>query len=309
VFAYNFGIDDYYYVSGWLQQAVAIGHDAGAEYDLFEGNELSGFWGDVFHGTSGLNTAFRNVATGWEPRKTEVTVPVQLEASNRYDNFIGNVLGTPGVQTAYQTSNGTGAAGAIYDPGAGNVEGSVTVASDSLVASTLMRWGNYDVKTGSVRWCGNTSDPGWSTTCGSTSEVPSSLSAYANAVPSCTSLPACFYDSSAPSWWPAGKPWPAVGPDVSNGNIGQCSSGSYGGSLATANSQCAGGSLASAYAAHANSIPAMDCFLNVMGGPPYGSGAALNFGPRACYATSQLSKSKQSSSAPAAPTGLSAVVT
>lgn len=284
VFAYNFAIDDYLNNPNWLQQAVAIGHDAGAEYNLFEGNSLSGFWGDVFHGTSGLETVFRNRSAGWEPGKTEVAIPVQLESYNRYNNIIGNILGQPSVQTVYQTQLGPGGAASIYDLGAGNTEGSVTVPNDSLVASTLMRWGNYDTVNASVRWV--------------SSEVPSGISPYANSVPSSETLPASFWMPSQPSWWPSGKPWPPIGPDVSSGNMGLCSGGTYSGSAATSSSQCTGGSLSSAYAGHVNSIPAMDCYLSTMGGPPDGSGSALTFNATSCYTSSGTTP------APAPPTAV-----
>lgn len=275
VFAYNYTVNDYDNSTNWLQQANAMGHDAGASYNLFEGNSGTGFWGDVFHGTSGLETMFRNQATGWEPGKTEVTIPVQLESYNREDNVIGNVLGqSSSFNTSYQTQLGPGGGAAIYDLGAGNTEASVTVPNDSSVASTLMRWGNYDTYNGAVRWL--------------SSEVPSGLSVYANAVPASQALPPSFWLSSQPSWWPSGKAWPAIGPDVATGNVGMCSSlSTYSGSRATASSQCPSGTLSTAWASHVNSIPAMDCYLNTMGGPADGSGNSLAFNASTCYTSQQ----------------------
>jgi len=232
---------------------------AGAMYNLFEGNNGSGYWGDVFHGTSGLNTVFRNRAVGWETGKTAVTVPVQLESYNRFDNIIGNVLGQFGYHTTYQTSLGVAASASIYDLGAGNTEGLVTVLSDSLVASTLMRWGNYDVVNAAVRFVN--------------SEVPSGISSYANPVPASQTLPPSFYLSAKPSWWPSGKVWPPIGPDVTGGNIPNL-------------------------AGHAYTIPAQDCYANVMGGPSDGSGTILTFNANTCYAIAR----------PAPPTNLTVVV-
>jgi len=203
VFAYNYSINDTYYVAAWMQQSLAAGHDAGVLYNLFEGNEGSGFWADVFHGTGGANTTLRNRLAGWEAGKTEDTVPVQLYSYNRCENVIGNVLGTPGYHSTYQTSAGTGAAASIYDLGSGNSGGSVTVPSDSKVASTLMRWGNYDTVNASVQW--------------NAPEVPSGLASYANPVPANHNVPASFYLASKPGWW-SGL-WPPIGPDVTGGNI------------------------------------------------------------------------------------------
>jgi len=139
-----------------------------------------------------------------------------------------------------------------------------------------MRWGNYDVVTGAVRWCGNSSSPGWATTCGAASEVPTALSKYANAVPATTSLPASFYLSAKPSWWPSAKAWPPIGPDVTGGNI-------------------------AGVGGHAYTIPAQDCYLNVMGGAINGTGGVLTFKAGRCYST-------VSGTSPMAPTGLQAIV-
>jgi hypothetical protein len=286
VFVYNFGVNDYYYVADYIQQMIFMGHDAGAEYNLFEGNEGTGFDGDVFHGTSGLNTVFRTRASGWEPGKTNGTATVELMAYTRDDNFIGNVLGQPGYDTAYQTQLGAGTGATIYDLGAGDSEGSVVVPNDSLVASTLMRWGNYDTFKNSTQW--------------NNAEVPSTTTSYANSVPTTETLPASFWLSSTPSWWPSGKPWPPIGPDVASGNMGLCSGGSFAGMGATSSSQCgSGGTLASAYAGHVNTIPAMDCYLSTMSGPPDGSGSALSFNASQCY-----SPSGTTTTGPASPTTL-----
>src|SRR5581483_6473395 len=77
------------------------------------------------------------------------------------------------------------------------------VKYDTRVGATVLRWGNYDVFSNAVRW--------------NSSEVPSGISPYANAVPASTTLPASFYLPGRPSWWgtPWGTPaWPAIGPDV-----------------------------------------------------------------------------------------------
>ena len=157
-----------------------------------------------------------------------------------------------------------------------------------------MRWGNYDVVNAATQWNSNEASPG---------AVP-----YVNANLTLSyfsslshSLPASLYYSSTPSWWPSGKAWPAIGPDVSSGNLGICT-GTYGKSQATSSNQCTGGTLASAWASHANSIPAQDCYLNTMSGPPDGSGSVLNFDARLCSASSGTGTS------PASPTGLTVTV-
>ena len=68
---------------------------------------------------------------------------------------------------------------------------------DTLVASTMLRWGNYDYATRQVHW--------------TVSEIPPG-----NAVPANQVLPASFYLSLKPNWWGT-MPWPAIGPDVTGG--------------------------------------------------------------------------------------------
>ena len=298
VYAYNFSINNFINLPTFLSMQVSE-HDAGVLYNLFEGNIGAFFYGDIFHGTGGANTFFRNRWNGHECTGGVCTMggdfAIRLDSYNRAQNAIGNVLGTTGIHKSYENGSNP----PIYWTGHGGTEGAVTVSSDPLVASTLLRWGNYDTVTGDVRWCGNSSDPGWSTACAGTSEVPTGLSQYANVVPSSTTLPPSFYYRSTPSWWPSGKTWPPIGPDVSSGNLGLCNGGTYPYNMATSSSFCTGGTFtASDAGGHANSNPAMDCYLNAMGGPPDGTGPALNFNASSCY----------SHSAVAAPKDLAAIV-
>ena len=178
VYAYNFSINNFINLPTFLSMQVSE-HDAGVLYNLLEGNIGAFFYGDIFHGTGGANTFFRNRWNGHECTGGICTsggdFPIRLDSYNRAENAIGNVLGTTGIHKSYEN----GVNPPIYFLGHGGTEGSVTVASDALVSSTLLRWGNYDTVTGGVRWCGNSSDPGWSTTCAGKSEVPTGLSQYA----------------------------------------------------------------------------------------------------------------------------------
>ncbi len=115
------------------------------------------------------------------------------------------------------------------------------MVSDSITASTLMRWGNYDTVNKAARWV--------------SSEVPSGLSLYANAVPSGQSLPPSLYQSAKPSWWGT-MPWPAAGPDVTGG---------------------------SDPTGHVYANPAQACYTTTMGGTAAGTGSALSFNANNCY--------------------------
>ena len=263
VYAYNFAVNDLYLASSNYLMAQIWFHAAGVDMNLMEGDIGPAFFSDVIHGTHNMNTAFRGFWSGSTPGKTSQLNSQITRPLGRFENLIGNVFGSPN-QSIYQlTSTASQPPWPIYELGC--CDG--PVASDSFVASTLMRWGNYDNVTGTVRF--------------QSSEVPTTGN-WTNAVPGSTSLPNSFYKSSVPSWW-GSVPWPAVGPDVTGGNILRCTSGTYSSSYVISSSQCAGGSSSSAVGGHANAIPAMVCYLNVMGGPPDGSGSVLSFNENNCY--------------------------
>lgn len=260
VYAYNYTIDDYYPVSSnWMMDGYQP-HGAGENMTLFEGNTVDGVRSDAIHGTRDFLTLFRNRILGWQSGSSNNTKVVGLESFSRYFNVIGNVLGNPGSHTQYAdlAPGGSNPNQSIYVLGWGGNDGtSANIPNDPLVAATLMRWGNYDVATSSVHW--------------DTSEVPSSISQFASAVPTSQSLPDSFFLSGKPGWWstPWGSPpWPAIGPDVTGG-------------------PGPGG--------HAYAIPAQLCYDNTS----KGANGVLNFSAKSCYSAG--------SAAPTAPVNLGAV--
>jgi hypothetical protein len=242
-------------------------------FSLSEGNIGAGHYGDSFHGTHALNTFFRNRMDGREENAgsatTSSTVAVRLNPGARYYNIIGNVLGTPGYHSVYKAAyNASNVSNAVIDCGSYPEAGS----ADPNSCPTSMFWGNWDSVNNGVRW--------------NSSEVPSGIESYANPVPSSNTLPASFYLSSRPSWWPSNKAWPAIGPGVSGGNVGQCNGGTYDSNEATSSTQCGGGSLTAVAGGMVNSIPAMDCYLNTMGGNSAGTSGPLRFDAGKCYSSS-----------------------
>ena len=195
VWAYNFAINDYYFVAPSFMQASNYSHESGNSMVLHESNQAVGIKGDIIHGTSNLFTFFRNYSIGWETGKTSETMAVGLFSYNRYWNFVGNVLGQPGYHTTYQGTNRSQTIWALGVPGN-------TVPADPVVATTTMRWGNYDTVSGATRWVA--------------SEVPSGISKYPNPVPATQILPNSFYLTAKPAWY-ASNAWPSIGPDVTGG--------------------------------------------------------------------------------------------
>ena len=290
-------------------------HSNGTDLLLIEGNVGTNYYADKDHGTHNLNTLFRNFFYGWESCGISQTMgssgpcgnstPTQVkdfqtqaidlaQMQGRYHNILANVLGAPGYHTAYSYTNPTVNNLAIYALGSGWGAGSPT---NNLDATTSMLWGNYNVVSGTL----------WNT-----GEVPSGISVYPNAVPTgnCTSIstcPASFYLAAQPSWWPNTIPFPAIGPEVAGGNVGQIAgtlnvSGSYNGMPALVGTTWNGSMTNTAWAGHVNAIPAMSCYFNHMAGSnPSGIHTApLPFDASVCYASAPPP--------PGPPTGLSIIV-
>jgi len=272
--------------------------DHAGDYDnLSEGNVANQFSCDDIHGTCDMETLFRNFFMGWDSIPsapvTTYTNAVENWAYARYTNIAANVLGTPGYHAGYSAQKTNNY---VYWVGGGGSNGNGTIPNDSLTKSTSIFWGNYDSYTAAIRWCGNSSDTGWSSTCSSTSEIPTGASTYPSLVPTegdtgagQAALPTSLVYTSRPSWWAASIPFPAIGPDVSSGNVLQCggtlnTSGHYNGvpALATS-SQCPTGG--TGWAGHVNAIPAMACALQTLSMPPDGTGSAVAFDASSCYSS------------------------
>ncbi|MGH9533777.1 MAG: hypothetical protein ACRD2E_02845 [Terriglobales bacterium] len=273
VFAYNYAIDDYYGTAGWMMPAFEP-HSAGIALELFEGNVGAGFSADDIHGTGYLWTLFRNRFYGFDPpvpSRTNDTIALEIDSFHRFMNVVGNVLGYPGETTTYEIVAPAGTNQDIqmevYNIGWSNWAG--WNVDDPLTASTLFRWGNYDVVNNAAQW--------------NPLEVPSSLLGLLGQllsvnVPTSDSLPPSFYLSAKPAWWitPWGTPpWPAIGPDVTGGS-------------ASANG-------------HAYAIPAQLCYENTQNDQNYPqdqSGLYVKlFSAATCYGQP-----------PVAPSGLTATV-
>jgi hypothetical protein len=268
VAAYNYAFDDYYcpngVCSGWFQAAM-YHHESGSSEILWEGNNVPGLNGDGIHGPGVFTTVFRNRIDGKDPlnsdNKTAQTVPITLSARYRFFNIIGNVLGTSGYHSTYQDNatvtgvqSGSNCDKSIYRFGwaancSNTSEDVGLILGDPTVDDVLMRWGNYDTVTNGIKW--------------NALEVPTGLAKYSNAVPASQTLPASFYLTEQPGWWttPWGTPpWPAVGPDVTGGNIANV-----------------GG--------HAYKIPAQLCYEHLSADPAFAAGTVRTFDASSCYSS------------------------
>ncbi|HSZ63755.1 MAG TPA: hypothetical protein VK828_18290 [Terriglobales bacterium] len=229
VLAYNYSKN----VSTNYVQSTGYQHDnsnSGVAFILNEGNQFNVIIDDNTWGTGDLNTFFRNWSSCSEEPYSYDSVTgngIAIDAFHRFDNAVANVLSGGNQCTAY---SGTGSG----DWFRVNKQG-----TDTLTATSLMRWANYDGANAAVR-------------CQS-SEVPTSLSGnaapYENSLPSTPevcggseTLPASFFMDSITahpsggtglSWWKVctawttfptscsastTEPFPPTGPDVTGGN-------------------------------------------------------------------------------------------
>ena len=206
IFAYNYSIDNPVpdLTSSWA--AFWPSHSAGSMYVLMEGNVGMGTVADLSHGTSCCFTYFRNAFNGFEKNQgstpSQFTVPIVMGGwGTRFSNFVGNVLGTVGYHTNYESSQGpNGRLGSydhsIYAIGWPSCKECTSQLGgyDMVDLTSSLRWGNYDVVTGGTRFL--------------VSEIPSG-----NAVPASQTLPPSFYLIAKPSWF-GSVTWPPIGPDV-----------------------------------------------------------------------------------------------
>jgi len=313
VFAYNYSVNQWDTASSFMFVSSPM-HTAATDYILEEGNIGAGTNLDTIHGAHLANTFFRNYFDGLESNNGTMpmynTTPAIIGAFSRYNNFLANVLGTPGYHTVYQCvpalasspyctadPNGGGGAGFhhIWDIAWSHTaqidyNNTPPELNDTLTTTSLYRYGNYDVVNGAVQW--------------NSSEVPTADPNFPNPVPSSNAFPSSFYNGvtaafpncgTGLSFWKnpttgSCPPYPPIGPDVTGGDMGMCTGGTYQWSRALNSAQCAGGSFtASVDGGYGYSNPAMRCYLNQMAGPPDGTGSMLTFNRTSCYASDSSS--------------------
>jgi hypothetical protein len=221
VAAYNYSVNE---DPGSADLGAAIDtHSVHTFMNLYEGNTQGKFGFDYIWGSTSHQTLFRNRMTGYLAPVSDGSGtysngnwPLFLEAWNRVFNVVGNVLGTSDVQNGYEAATEASASmvGAtvynsscmccscglgtapIYVLGFWNSWQPTDMPSDfdPLVASTLLRWGNYDYDTKSTHW-----DP---------KELPSGVP-----TPATHDLPPSLYLPAKPAWFGSAA-WPLIGPDV-----------------------------------------------------------------------------------------------
>jgi hypothetical protein len=151
VVGYNY-MDDGHIGSSprWVEIGLNASHMVGPHHVLFEGNWGFNFDSDHTHGNSVYLTVFRNWLTG---KRSHLSDDLPKRAAGvlgfgYWMSFIGNVLGYPGMQGwVYET--GSLGTPAIFMLGWDEFSPHPT---DPRVKQTVLREGNFDYVTNSVKW-------------------------------------------------------------------------------------------------------------------------------------------------------------
>jgi hypothetical protein len=191
VFGYNYADDGYINTNtSWIEVGLNASHMVGPHHVLFEGNYGFNWDSDKTHGNSIYHTIFRNQLAGVRRDFNDATGnhgPRRCAGAAFYSywhSFIGNVLGIPGQMTGWVYETGSMDTPSIYLLG---WDDWAPYPVDPMVASTVVRHGNYDYLTNTVRW-----DP----------SVPEHV------------LPSSLYLGQKPAFFNTGKgyTWPWVDP-------------------------------------------------------------------------------------------------
>jgi hypothetical protein len=219
VIAYNYVLNTEGGNEDVFNAGISDSHGSGGNtLNLYEGNVCSGFQADGYFGGSSYGTLFRNYFHNQSINLGPVAV--MLDHYSAYYNVVGNVLGSPGMTSEYD-SEAQGYRTLIYRLGypnmgnanyGGGTEGtpnplydnartigpttppdytsspntlSDAQALDLNVKATILRHGNYDYASRRVIWDSTIEDH---------------------------SLPNSLYRSTQPAWW-GELPWPPIGPD------------------------------------------------------------------------------------------------
>ena len=160
MFGYNYTDDSWDFDNPvWVEVGLNASHMAGPHHVLFEGNYSPNLDSDYTHGNSIYLTFFRNWLSGQRLSFTDSanSRAVGLAYGSWWDSVVGNVLGRPGQMTGWvyedPAMSGTNANWGNkdiwkigYDPERWGMY------ADPQTLTTLIRGGNFDYLTNTVRW-------------------------------------------------------------------------------------------------------------------------------------------------------------
>ena len=186
VIGYNYFTRIQYQDPEWSRISIGA-HGAHPMMNLIEGNIMEDkIDGDWYWGTSSHQTYFRNKVTN-QLGKTYGVWGIDLYKGAWYYNIIGNVLGTVSYENTYELTGYLNMIGkSIYRLGYFDAGDHTALGNDINVKTTLLRHGNWDSVSQTVRWDPTISDH---------------------------TLPASYYLTSRPTFL-GSCAWPVIGPDL-----------------------------------------------------------------------------------------------
>jgi hypothetical protein len=136
----------------WVEVGINGSHMIGPHHVLFEGNQSHNYDSDDTHGSSFGMTIFRNHLVGIRrdyPGQVNGRA-AGLMFGSWWHSFIGNVLGESGKMTGWLYDEWIAATGHIFK--LGYAPSHWEQAQDPKVLSTVLRDGNWDYLTNTVKW-------------------------------------------------------------------------------------------------------------------------------------------------------------
>lgn len=204
VVAYNYTTNNYYAAANNFLMASFQPHAAHGYMNLFEGNHGNKITLDFIHGSGSHMTMFRNRLTGYElfsypsgPTANNLQV-IQVDLTNAAMSAVGNILGTDGIYSTYQSvATNEQAEPVIYDIGVENDAYGKNWGNDTNTFNTFYRHMDFDFATDSIVY---------------------------NATNADVTLPASLYHTSKPAWfgflgWGAYNPSNTTAAGISPTNI------------------------------------------------------------------------------------------
>jgi hypothetical protein len=195
VIGYNYVERTEHYESDWYIQAMGT-HGAHTYMNLWEGNVAGMIDFDNYWGSGSHQVVLRNHLTRENPGTPVVNniAAAIVDASNYYDSFLGNILGTPGCPGQVEAVPYRSIADPVIWKVGYNCCSAKGYPSDAKTGRTLIRHGNYDYITKGLTWDPNISG---------------------------RTLPDSLYLPSKPAWfgnlaWP---PFAPESPDFDPGNL------------------------------------------------------------------------------------------
>jgi len=161
VIGYNY-MDDGHIRSdpSWVEVGINGSHMVGSHSMLFEGNESFNYDSDNTHGNATYMTVFRNHLTGFRRDYTGMSNArgAGLMFGSWWHSIVGNVLGTVGRMTGWvyeDLGNGSGQntwGSGFYIWRLGYDPQHWEQSPDPKLRSTVLRDGNFDYLTNTVKW-------------------------------------------------------------------------------------------------------------------------------------------------------------